>query len=134
MANTWGILLVLFVLAHAFVTVAIFAMPAAADAPFQAKESWLLTSLRVSEGTQSTLSMVLAIIGALALIAGALGLVGVPGLAGVWPWSIAAGAAVLLPLMALYFNIWLSAGAAINACPLVALLIFHWPTNAVLGL
>lgn len=134
MANTWGILLVLFVLAHAFVTVAIFVMPAPPGAPFQAKRSWLLTSLNVSEDVQSILCAVLAVIAALALIAGALGVFGVPGLASVWPWLIVGGAAVSLPLMAIYFNAWLGAGAAINIGLLVAILVFQWPTNAALGI
>jgi hypothetical protein len=73
-------------------------------------------------------------IAALALIAGGLGVVGVPGLVGVWTWLVVAGAAFSLLILVLYFNLWWLGGIAINVGLMVAILVLRWPTDQALGI
>ncbi len=75
--------------------------------------------------------MILAGVAAAALVVAALG---VPGLVGIWRWSVVVGAAVSLLLLGLYFHPWLSAGVAIGVGLLIAVLVFQWPTNEALGI
>lgn len=126
--------MMIFLFAHGMVSVVIYAIPATGDVPFQASKSWLLKFLRVSDVTQKKLGICLGAVAALAFAGGALGVVGVPGLVGIWTWLIVAGAAISLFTLLVYFDRWLVAGVGIDVALLAAILVFQWPTNAALGL
>ena len=99
-----------FVLAHGLVTIAIWAAPRTADAPFDPGSSWLLGESRRLAITTASVAAITAALAGVAYVAQQ-DWWAVPG--------IAAGAAGVT-LMLLYFNFWLIAGLAINVAILSA--------------
>ena len=135
MANMWALIFMFFLVAHALVGVLMFAgSPERPTPSWPSSESWLFGSIGVAEDGQRTLAMVVMGIAALALIGGALGVVGVPGVVGIWTWLIVAGAIFSLLTLVLYFSPWWLGGIAINIGLMVAILVLKWPTNEALGI
>ena len=135
MANMWGIALMLFLIVHALVGVLMFAgRPQRAAPSWPSSKSWLFGSLGVSEADQRRFAIVLMAIAAVLLIGGAVGVVGVPVIVGMWPWLVVAGAVVSALTLVLYFSPWWLGGIAINAGFIVAIMVFEWPTNEALGI
>lgn len=135
MANMWAFILMFFLIAHALVGVLMFAgAPEQPKPSWPSSKSWLFGSIGVSEDGQRTLAIILMGIAALALIGGALGVVGVPGVVGIWTWLIVAGAIFSLLTLVLYFSSWWLGGIAINIGLMVAILVYKWPTNVALGI
>ena len=110
---------VTFLLAHAFVHVAVWAMPKPAErpTPFDPTHSWALAAGHVPPASQRTTSVTLAWLAA-ALFAAA----GVALAADLAAWTALAlvAAVVGLVLKALCFNPWLSLGVALDVAVLVA--------------
>ncbi len=135
MANVWAFIFMFFLVAHALVGILMFAGSPEQPAPSWPKsKSWLFGSVGVSEDGQRTLAIVIMGIAALALIGGALGVVGVPGVVDIWTWLIVAGAFLSFLTLVLYFSPWWLGGIAINIGLMVAILVFKWPTNEALGI
>jgi hypothetical protein len=135
MANVWGIVLMLFLIAHALVGVLIFAgRPKQAAPSWPSGTSWLFGPMGLAEDGQRKLAMVLMASAALLLVGGALGVVGVPTIVDMWPWLVVAGAIISALTLTLYFSPWWLGGIAINAALVVSILVFEWPTNEALGI
>ena len=118
---------VTFLLAHAFVHVAVWAMPRPATdrpPPFDPAHSWALAAGGVRPTAQRATSVVLAWTAALLFAASAIALV-----VGASSWTsvaLAAGA-VGIVLKVLWFNRWLSLAVALDAGVLAAAAA-SWPT------
>jgi len=113
----------------------LFAVTPKAPAPsWPGARSWLFKAVGVSEGGQRKAAVVLMVIAAGVLIGGALGVVGVTGLVGIWTWLVVAGAFFSLLTLVLYFNPWWLGGIAINVGLMLAILLFKFPTNESLGI
>jgi hypothetical protein len=135
MANVWGAVLMIFLIAHALVGILMFAgSPEKPTPSWPSSKSWLLQSLQVSQNSQRTIAVLLMVVAAVALIGGALGVVGVPGIVNAWPWLIVTGALVSALTLVLYFSLWWLGGIAINVGLVVAITVFKWPTNEILGI
>lgn len=134
MPNTWGFAFAAFLVAHGLVTIIMYLAPSRPDAPFVATRSWLLSRAGLPEGVLRTLSRVLAAVATVAFVLAGLGVLGVPGLLGIWQWATVAGAAASLLLLGLFFQPWLTVGVLINVGLLLAVLVFHWPANEALGI
>ena len=135
MASLLGLGLMVFLIAHALVGVMLFAVAPKQPTPsWPGAKSWLFKSVGVSENGQRKVAIALMTIAAVALIGGALGVVGVPGLVGVWTWLVVAGAVFSLLTLVLYFSPWWLGGIAINAVLIIAILVFELPTNESLGI
>jgi hypothetical protein len=135
MANMWGIVLMLFLIAHALVGVLMFAgRPKQAAPSWPSSKSWLFGSMGLTEEGQRKLAVVLMAVAAVLLIGGALGVIGVPAIVDMWTWLVVAGAVVSALTLMLYFSTWWLGGIAINAALIVLILVFKWPTNEVLGI
>ena len=121
----WRFLFIGFLIAHAFVHLAIWLMPKPADqkAPFDPDHSWLL-------GDQKTVAVLLAVTAAVLLMAGGLGLLAHAG----WWRSVAAiGLAASFGLMVVYFNPWYLFIEAVNAALIVGIVWLTWPSPAMVG-
>lgn len=135
MANMWGFVLMLFLMAHALVGILMFAgRPKQAAPSWPSGKSWLLGSLGMIEDRQRKLAIVLMAIAAILLIGGAVGVVGAPLMVDMWPWLVVAGATVSALTLALYFSPWWLGGIAINVGLVVAIMVFEWPTDDALGI
>jgi hypothetical protein len=135
MANVWGIVFMLFLVAHALVGVLMFAgRPKQAAPSWPSSKSWLFGTMGLAEDRQRKIAMVLMALAAVLLIGGALGVLGVPAIVDIWTWLVVAGAAVSALTLTLYFSLWWLGGIAINAALVVLILIFRWPDNEVLGI
>lgn len=135
MANIWGIVLGLFLIAHALVGVLMFAgRPKQAAPSWPSSKSRLFGAMGVSQDGQRTIATFFMAIAALLLIGGALGIVGVPAIVSVWPWLVTAGATVSALTLILYFNPWWLGGIAINVGLIAAIMVFKWLTNEALGI
>jgi hypothetical protein len=135
MANLWGIVLMLFLIAHALVGVLMFAgRPKQAAPSWPSSKSRLLGSMGLTEDRQRKIAIALMAVAAVLLIGGALGVLGVPALVDVWSWLVVAGAAFSALTLILYFSTWWLGGIAINAALIVLILVFKWPTNDILGI
>lgn len=119
----WRFVFIAFLLAHGAVHLAVWLTPISTDAPFDPGSSWLI-------GAQRGLSVGLAVIAAVLLVAGGVGL---------WmeePWwrSVAVGGlAASLVTMVVFFHPWFVPIQVINAALLAALLWTDWPSLAHLG-
>ena len=119
----WRVLFIAFLIAHGAVHLAVWLSPINPDGPFDPSHSWLLGDQRVA-----------AI--ALAVVAGALLMVGGVGLWMAEPWwrTLAlAGLAASLVLMVLYFHPWFLPIEIINAALIIALLWLDWPSETFVG-
>jgi len=121
----WRLLFIAFLIAHGLVHLAIWLMPRPAEekAPFDPDHSWLL-------GNQKTVAVVLAVMAAVLLLAGGLGLWAH---AGLWRGVAAIGLAISLGLMVVYFNPWYLFIGAINAALIVGIVWLAWPTKTMVG-
>jgi hypothetical protein len=120
----WTVVIGLFLIAHGLAHVAVYAPPAADDAPFDPARSWMF-------GRQlRPLALTLAAITALIFVIAGIGL-----LAHLDWWQAAsvAGASASLVLLALFFHPWLSFGVAINVAIIWVLTQTDWPTSEMLG-
>ncbi len=135
MASILAVALMLFLIAHAFVGVLMFAgRPNEASSSWPKSKSWLMGRMGMPEGGQRNLATVLMVIAALLLIAGALGILGVSATESLWPALVTAGAVASALTLALYFSPWWLGGIAINVALIVSITIFKWPTNEALGI
>ena len=135
MANMWGIVLALFLIAHSLVGVLMFTgRPQQAAPSWPTSKSWLFGSLGMDDDGQRKLAIVLMAFAALLLIGGALGVLGVAAIVGTWTWLVVVGAAISALTLLLYFSPWWLGGIAINAVLIVSIMVFDWPTNEVLGI
>jgi hypothetical protein len=105
-----------FLIAHGLVHLAVWATPKQPDAPFDASDSWLL-------GPTKGLSMVLAVVAAVVLVAGGIALFAD---VAVWQPLTIAGLAVSLLLDVLYFNLWFGFITMVNAVFLAMLILANW--------
>jgi hypothetical protein len=118
---------VAFLLAHAFVHVAVWAMPKpeGATQPFDPTRSWALTAAHVATAPARTASV--AVAWTVAVLYGTAGLALSFDLAA-WSALAPAGAIAGLLLKALWFNAWLIFGAALDLAVLVAV-AEQWPAG-----
>jgi hypothetical protein len=121
------ILVVAFLLAHAFVHVAVWAMPkpGADTQPFDPRRSWALAAAHVAIAPARTASVAAALTAAV--------LYGTAGVAlafdlPVWVGLASAGALAGLLLKTLWFNPWLSLGVALDLGVLLAVAA-QWPAG-----
>ena len=121
------ILVVAFLFAHAFVHVAVWAMPKpdAATQPFDPTRSWALAAVHVATAPARTASV--AVAWAAAVLYGTAGFALAFELP-MWAGLAVAGAAVGLVLKALWFNPWLSAGVVLDVAVLLAVAA-QWPAS-----
>ncbi|HET9672195.1 MAG TPA: hypothetical protein VFQ40_05030 [Actinomycetota bacterium] len=121
----WRFLFISFLIAHGLVHVAIwlFPKPAEGKAPFDVSHSWLF-------GDVKPVAVVLAVLAAVLLVAGGLGLWAH---AEWWRGVAAVGLAVSFGLMVLTFNPWYLFIEAVNAALLVGLLWMSWPSRPMVG-
>lgn len=120
-----------FLIAHGLVHAAVWATPKETGAqPFDPTRSWLLGAFGIAPGPARTLSIALAVAAATGFVAA-----GVALFAGSDWWRVIAivTAAESLPLFLLFFNPWLTLGAAIELGILYSLMVSHWPAEAVVG-
>jgi len=119
-----------FLIAHGLIHVAFWATPRGPDQPFDSSRSWLLELFGISAGSARTISIVLAVAAATGFIAAGIAL-----FAGSDSWHVIAivTAAGSLPLFVLFFNPWLTLGAAIELGILYSLVVSHWPAEKVVG-
>jgi hypothetical protein len=121
----WRFLFIGFLIAHGLVHLAIWLMPKPAEqkAPFDPDHSWLL-------GDQKTVAVLLAVIAAVLLMAGGLGLWAHAG----WWRSVAAiGLAASFGLMVVYFNPWYLFIEGVNAALIVSIIWLTWPSETMVG-
>lgn len=121
----WRFLFIGFLIAHALVHLAIWLMPKPSDqkVPFDPGHSWLL-------GDQKTVAVLLAVIAAVLLMAGGLGLWAHAG----WWRSVAAiGLAASFGLMVVYFNPWYLFIEGVNAALIVGIVWLTWPSKTMVG-
>ena len=121
------IVIVTFLLAHAFVHVAVWAMPrpGAATQPFDPTRSWVLAAAHVAPAPARTASVAAAwTAAALYGSAGVALALDLP----VWVGLAAAGAVAGLLLKILWFNPWLSLGVVLDLGVLLAI-AGQWPTG-----
>ena len=118
---------VVFLIAHAFVHVAVWAMPKPAEnaPPFDPTHSWALAAGHMTPTAQRTTSVTLAWIAA-GLFAASGAALAVDATA--WTTMAMLGAAVGLALKGLWFNRWLSLGVALDVAVLVAATM-NWPAT-----
>lgn len=110
---------------HAVIHAAIWATPArsAASAPFDAAHSWLI-------GTQPSIAMALGLIAAALWAISGAGLV----IQAEWWRSLAVlSSAVSLTVIALFFNAWFLAAAAVDVGVIVFLTWIGWPGKELIG-
>ena len=119
-----------FLIAHGLIHAAVWAAPKGSSQPFDPSRSWLLEAFGVAHDPARTLSVVLAVTAAMGFVAA-----GVTLFAGSDWWRVLAivTAAESLPLFLLFFHPWLTLGAAIELGILYALVVSHWPPQAVVG-
>jgi hypothetical protein len=119
-----------FLIAHGLVHAAVWASPKGTAQPFDPSRSWLLETFGIAPGPARTLSIMLAVAAATGFVAAGLAL-----FAGSDWWRVIAivTAAESLPLFLLFFNPWLTLGAAIELGILYSLVVSHWPAEAVVG-
>ena len=120
-----------FLIAHGLIHAAVWATPKGnGPQPFDPSRSWLLDTFGIAQGPARTLSIVLAVAAAAGFVAAGAAL-----LAGNDWWRVIAivTAAESLPLFLLFFNPWLTLGAAIEVGILYALVVSHWPAETVVG-
>jgi hypothetical protein len=124
-----------FLVAHGLIHAAIwlpqaFGVRASSDpaSPFDPGYSWLFSGF--SDGGARWLSVLLALVAALAFVAAGVGLFAHQG----WWRTLTVGAsAVSLALFLFYFNPWLSLAVPIDVALLWALLWAHWPSVEQVG-
>lgn len=119
----WRFIFVAFLIAHGGVHVAMWAMPAPPDAPFDATRSWLL-------GTRRGLAVAWAIAAAALLVGAGVGLWAH---AEWWRAVAVAGLAVSFGLMVVYFHRWFLFIEVVNAGLIVGLVWLDWPTQSMVG-
>jgi hypothetical protein len=113
-----------FLIAHGLVHLAVWAMPKQAQgSPFDPSHSWLL-------GSAKSLSVAVAIVVALILVAGGIALFAH---AELWRPITVIGLAGSLFLDVLFFNPWFAVITVVNAAFLVGLIVAHWPSQARIG-
>ncbi len=103
----------IFLVAHGLVHLAVWLPPAARDAPFDPRRSWLLGEARTLTRTLATLAC------AIFMLAGVLVLPGT----GVGGAVAVAGAALSLLLILLTFNRWLTGAVAIDVAIVLVVLV-----------
>ena len=117
---------VTFLIAHALVHVAVWAMPKPATnpPPFDPNHSWVLAAGRRSPVSQRTMSVALAWLAAVLFAAAGVALA-----VDIAAWTAVAvlAAAVGLVLKGLCFNRWLTLGVALDLAVLVAAM--NWPST-----
>ena len=116
-----------FLFAHAFVHVAVWAMPKPAEnpPPFDPAHSWALGAGHITPTSQRTTSAVLAWVAAVLFAASGFALAID---AAAWTALAMLAAAVGLALKGLWFNRWLSLGVALDIAVLVAAAM-NWPST-----
>jgi hypothetical protein len=121
----WRFLFIAFLIAHAFVHLAIWLMPKPKDqaVPFDANHSWLL-------GDQRTLAVLLAVAAATFLVAGGLGMWAH---AEWWRGVTVVGLAASFGLMVVYFNPWYLFIEGVNAALIIGLVWLTWPSKTMVG-
>lgn len=116
---------VLFLIAHSFIHVAVWAMPKPAEnpPPFDPTHSWALAAGHITSTSQRTTSVTLAWLAAVLFAAAGAALA-----VGATAWTALAmlAAVVGLVLKGLCFNRWLSLGVALDVAVLVAAAL-SWP-------
>ena len=122
-----AIAFVVFLFAHAFVHVAVWAMskPAQKPAPFDPTHSWALAAGHVAPSSQRTTSVALAWIAA--ALFGAAG-VALAFDASAWRSLAVLAAAVGLALKGLCFNRWLGLGVVLDIAVMV-IAVMNWPST-----
>ncbi len=134
MANLWAFLFAFLLFGHGVASVAIYGAPPSEKGPFNPSRSWLLSRWNTPPPSQRRIARALGALAALILIASAGGVIGIPGLAAIWPLLVVLGSIVSLATLVVFFNTWLLAGIGIDVALLAAILVFAWPTNALLGI
>ncbi len=135
MANIWGFAVVVFLIAHALVGVLMFAgSPPEPTASWPRSESWLLSRMGASGDAQKMIAIALMAIAGLLLVGGALGVLGVPGIVGLWSTAVVSGAIISGLTLIVYYSHWWLGGIAINLGFVVVILALKWPTNEALGI
>ncbi|HEU0213619.1 MAG TPA: hypothetical protein VFR13_06025 [Jiangellaceae bacterium] len=120
----WTLVIGMFLIAHGLVHVAMYAPPAASDAPFDPARSWVF-GRRLHR-----LALVLATITALVLVLAGIGLLAHQDW---WQAATVVGASASLVFLVLFFHPWLSLGVAINVAMIWVLTQTEWPTSDMLG-
>ncbi len=132
--------LALFLVAHGLVhsILAIAPTPSDPDATpgtfFTAVErSWLLPQLGLAAPTIRWIGLLLVALSTLGFILAGLGILGVPGLSGVWRSIAVVSSSGSLLLLILFWHPWLIIGVLIDIGILVSLLIVKWPPIAMIS-
>jgi hypothetical protein len=126
------LLLTLFIIAHGLIHLS-YLTPAPQEAdgwPFHIKHSWLLSPLGFDSITRPV-GLFLSILTALAFVLSGLGLLGIPGLNGLWQTSLLVGAAASVVLLVLFWDRKLILGLVIDAVLVVALLWNQSPLSSL---
>lgn len=119
----WTIVIGLFLIAHGLVHVAMYAPPAASDAPFDPAGSWLFRRrLRPLALTLATITAVILVVAGIGLLAHQEW----------WQAATVVGASASLVVLVLFFHPWLSLGVAINVAMIWLLAQTEWPTTDML--
>ena len=120
-----------FLVAHGLVHIGVWATPKGdRPQPFDPSRSWLLDMLGVPHGAAHATSVAIAVLVGLGFVVAGTGLlVG----ASVWRTAAIASAIAAGPLFILYFNPWLTVGAALQAAIVYLLVVSGWPTEKIVG-
>ena len=127
------LLLGVFLIAHGLIH-ASYVSPRPADAatwPFDLTRSWLLGF--AGAPVLRPLGLLLAAAATAAFVLAGLGVLGVPGLHGLWRSLAVTGAAASLLLLGLYWHPWLGLGVLLSLALLIAVGALHWPSTAITG-
>jgi hypothetical protein len=119
----WTLVIGLFLIAHGLVHLAMYAPPAASDAPFDPARSW------VFRRRLRPLAFVLAMIAAAILVVAGIGLLAHQDW---WQAVTVVGASASLAVLVLFFHPWLSLGVAIDVAMIWVLTQTAWPTSDML--
>ena len=119
----WTLVIGLFLIAHGLVHLAMYAPPAASDAPFDPARSW------VFRRRLRPLALVLAMIAAVILVVAGIGLLAHQDW---WQAVTVVGASASLAVLVLFFHPWLSLGVAIDVAMIWVLTQTAWPTSDML--
>jgi hypothetical protein len=120
------VLFSILLIAHGLIHTAIWLSPTSKEGTFDPKHSWILDSMGLQTDVIHGIAVVLAIVAALALVSGAIGLLAHQGWAHI---PVLAGSVVSLLLIVVYFNPWMSLAILLDLGIVYLLVVRHWPAR-----
>lgn len=99
--------------------------------PFGLTDSWLLNGVQAPEGLVRGVAVTLALASLVGFVLAGLGVLGVPGLIGIWSGLTIASAAASLLLVVLFWHTYFIVGLALDIGLLVTTIGGQWPSTLV---